>query len=56
MVSKSMGTMTRGNILSVKGICFRPIIYGTNFPVKLVRIETINSFLNGLEMYTDRNP
>ena len=51
-----MGTMTRGNILSVKGMCFRPVMYETNFPVKLVRIEAINSFLNGLQKYTDINP
>lgn len=51
-----MSTVLRGNVLSVRGVYFGPIMYETNYPRKLVKIENIKRFLNGLEKYTDMYP
>lgn len=56
MLGKSMSTVTRGNILSVKRVYFGPIMSETNYLRKLVKIENIKRFLDGLEKYTDMYP
>lgn len=43
-------------IVSVRRVYFGPIMCETNYPRKLVKIENIKRFLNGLEKYTDMYP
>lgn len=52
-----MSIVIRGNILSVRRVYFWSIImYKIDYPMKLVKIENVNRFLNGLEKDMDIYP